>query len=323
GYRVVALILLVSVSVLAMLFDILPVLTAAILSAIIWNFIFIPPIFTFHIGNPEDSLMFLLYFIIALVNAVLTVKIRKEENKVRNQEEKEKAIKLYNTLLNSLSHELRTPIATIVGVVDTLKEQKDKLTLKQETELLLQLDKASLRLNRQVENLLNMSRIESGMIKPKLDWCDTNELINSTIQKLYHGYQQTIVFEPQEDYPLFKYDRGLIEQVLQNLLYNAINYTPDTAIITISTSYLSDKFKITIADNGNGIPDEELNNIFDKFYRLPNTKAGGSGLGLSIVKGFIDAHHGMVYAENGENGGARFTIEIPSEVSYINKLKNE
>src|SRR5690606_32655119 len=113
GYRAVALILLLVVSLNAILFDILPVLLSALLSALIWNFFFIPPIMTFHVGTPEDGLMFLMYFVIASINAVLTFKIREFERNERDEEDKAKAIKLYNTLLNSLSHELRTPIATI------------------------------------------------------------------------------------------------------------------------------------------------------------------------------------------------------------------
>lgn len=323
GYKTVALLLLVTVSIVAMLFDILPVLIAAFLSALIWNFFFIPPIFTFHIENAEDLLMFLLYFFIALVNAVLTLKIRKEEKKARDKEEKENIIKLYNTLLNSLSHELRTPISTIIGAVDTLKENKEKISSNNQNELLNQIDIASIRLNRQVENLLNMSRLETGMLKLNLDWCDTNELINSVIQKLSIPYTQTIGFEPNENLPLFKFDRGLIEQVLQNLLHNAINYTPENTTIKIIAKQQSNNCVIIVSDNGIGIPENEISYLFDKFYRLPQTKTGGSGLGLSIVKGFIEAHNGMVKAENNKNGGVNFIIAFPSEASYLNNLKNE
>ena len=107
GYKVVALILLMTVSVNAMLFEIIPVLVSCILSAVIWNFFFIPPLYTFRISNAEDALMFSLYFIIALVNAVLSSRIRKAEMQLRDKNEKEKVISLYNTLLNSLSHEFR------------------------------------------------------------------------------------------------------------------------------------------------------------------------------------------------------------------------
>lgn len=323
GYRVVALILLMTVSIIAMLFDILPVLAAAVLSAIIWNFLFIPPLFTFHIHNAEDVLMFLLYFLIALVNAVLTFKIRDAESKARDKEEKEHTIKLYNTLLNSLSHELRTPISTIVGAVDTLKENRDKLSVDQEGELLSEIDKATTRLNRQVENLLSMSRLESGMLKPKYDWCDMNELIHSVIQKLETSGTHKINFNVNDELPLLKLDEGLMEQVIHNILHNAIQYTPANSTIEMDVIYHENKCMITIADNGGGVPEDEIPQVFAKFHRLPDSKAGGSGLGLSIVKGFVEAHNGKVTLFNNTQGGATFCIEIPAEASFLNNLKNE
>lgn len=323
GYKTVALVLLMSVSIVAMLFEIFPVLIAALLSALIWNYFFIPPIFTFHINNAEDLLMFLLYFIIALVNAVLNFKIRKEEKKARDKEDKEKTIKLYNTLLNSLSHELRTPISTIIGAVDTLKENKDKLSSQNQFELLNEIDTASIRLNRQVENLLNMSRLETGMLKPNMDWVDTNDLINSVIQKLGDIKNRSIEFKQNESLPLFKFDRGLIEQVLLNLIHNAINYTPQNSSIVIIASQILNNCVISVSDSGNGIPEIERNKVFEKFYRLPHTKAGGSGLGLSIVKGFVEAHNGTIKIESSEYGGANFIVSLPVEISYVNSLKNE
>ena len=168
-----------------------------------------------------------------------------------------------------------------------------------------------------------MSRLETGMLKLNLDWCDTNELINSVIQKLSLPYKQNIIFEPNENLPLFKFDRGLIEQVLQNLLHNAINHTPENTIIKIVASQQLINCVINVSDNGKGIPETEIKNLFDKFYRLPQTKTGGSGLGLSIVKGFIEAHKGTVKSENNTTGGATFIIEFPAEASYLNNLKNE
>lgn len=322
AYKTVALILLVTVSIIAMLFDILPVLTASVLSALIWNFFFIPPIFTFHIYDTEDVLMFLLYFFIALVNAVLTFKIRKEESKTRDKEEKEKTILLYNTLLNSLSHELRTPISTILGAIDTIKDNT-KISAENQLELLNQIDIASVRLNRQVENLLNMSRLETGILKPNMDWSDINELIHSVIHKIHDSQNHIIHFEPTETLPLFKFDRGLIQQVLDNLIHNAIHYTPPDSTIKISAAHLSDHCVITIEDNGNGIAEKEIPFLFNKFYRVPQTKVGGSGLGLSIAKGFVESHNGTITAHNNDKGGATFTLSLPLEVSYINNLKNE
>lgn len=323
GYKIVALILLMTVSILAMLFDILPVLTASALSALIWNFFFIPPIYTFHIDNTEDLLMFFLYFIIAMVNAVLTFKIRKEQLKSRDKEEKENAIKLYNTLLNSLSHELRTPISTIIGAVDALKDSKQKISANNQIELLNQIDIASVRLNTQVENLLNMSRLETGLLKLNLQWCDVNELINRIIQKVNIEEREKIIFNQNELLPICKIDSVLIEQALQNIILNAIQYTPQNATIEINTLISENILNIIINDNGNGISEMYIDKIFEKFYRLPNTKTGGTGLGLSIVKGFVEAHKGAIKAENILPSGLKFTIKIPVETSYINNLKNE
>lgn len=323
-YRITALILLMTVSLIAVTFEILPVIITALLSGLILNFFFIHPLFTFHITNTEDILLFLIYIVIALVNAVLTFKIREAESKARDKEEKEKTIKLYNTLLNSLSHELRTPIATIVGAIDTLKENKNKLSETNQTELLEEIDKASIRLNRQVENLLNMSRLETGMLKLKQDWCDINELIFTVIQKTVSiQNNHTIRFIPDEKLPLFKLDAGLIEEIIQNLVTNAILYTPKNTIITIEAKHQFDKCVFSVSDNGNGFPENEIQFAFDKFYRLPKTKTGGIGLGLSIVKGFVEAHNGTIILENNTNFGAHFTITIPTETSYLNYLKNE
>lgn len=323
NYRIVALILLLTVSVIAMLYDIFPVLLAALLSAFIWNYCFIPPIFTLHISNAEDLLMFMSYFFVAMLNAVLTFKIRQAEKNVRDREEKEKTITLYNTLLNSLSHELRTPIATILGTLDTLKDNNDKLDKEQQFDLLNDIDIASIRLNRQVENILNMSRLESGTLKPKLDWCDMEELVNGIIRKADVLNGPEISFTLAANLPLFKLDIGFTEQILLNLLHNAVLYTPKQAVVTVTVTSLLNDCIITVSDNGNGFPKEQLSLVFDKFYRLPNTKAGGSGLGLSIVKGFTEAQNGTVTLENIPTGGARFIIRIPAETSYLNNLKNE
>lgn len=324
GYKVAALFLLMTVTVLAMLFDILPVLVAAILSALVWDFFFIPPTFTFHIENAEDSLIFIMYFLIAMVNAVLTFKIRDAETKARDKEEKETTIKLYNTLLNSLSHEMRTPISTIIGAIDTLKENNRHLTEEKKDQLLTEIDIATIRLHRQVTNLLNMSRLETGMMPLKKDWCDINELIFSQIHKFPEfSDQHTILFTPDEKLPLFKLDAGLIENVLHNLIHNSIQYTPQGSAIRVEAMFRNEQLCLIISDNGEGFPESEIQYAFDKFYRLPNSKAGGTGLGLSIVKGFVMAHNGTVTLENNPQGGARFTLWIPAETSFISNFKNE
>lgn len=310
---------MVSVSLTAMVLEIMPVLLAAILSALVWNFFFIPPKFSFTIHHAEDVLMFLMYFVIALVNAVLSSKIRNAEKEIRKREEKEQTLKLYNTLLNSLSHELRTPISTIIGASDNLQAMADKLSEKDRQELISEISKASLQLNRQVGNLLNMSRLESGFIQPKNDWFAIDELIYDVIKQLNeYNKEKPIHVAIKENLPLFKLDYGLLSQVLHNLLHNAITYIPKYSVITVRANCIHDKLVLIVEDTGEGFPDKEMHKVFDKFYRLKDSVTGGTGLGLSIVKGFVEAMHGKIRLENMPEGGAVFTIEIPSELSYVN-----
>jgi two-component system, OmpR family, sensor histidine kinase KdpD len=324
GYRVIAFMLLVGVSILAMSFDIVPVLVSASLSALIWNFFFIPPRFTLTVGTAEDRILLFMYFIIALINAVLTNRIRRMEKKIKEKNEKAKSIRFYNTLLNSLSHELRTPITTILGSTDNLQSNSSKLSEGDKAELINEISVASIRLNQQVENLLNMSRLESGVFQIKKDWCDINELVYKTLQRLEPNLVKfRLAVEIPDQLPLFKLDFGLMEQVLYNLVLNVTQHTPPDTLITIQAGCVGDKLQLILADNGKGFPEHEIQHVFDKFYRVKGSPTGGTGLGLSIVKGFVEAHHGSIALENLPVRGSKFTIEIATDKTPVNKIKDE
>jgi two-component system sensor histidine kinase KdpD len=334
-YKIVGYILLVVVSVLSMFLAILPLLLSAILSALILNFFFIQPYYTFHISDAEDSLLLVLFFIIALVNAVLTHKIRKAEKILQIKEIRVNTMKLYNALLDSLSHELRTPISTIMGAIDTIQSKSVHISEENKENLYSEIEKASLRLNHQVENLLNMSRLESGVIQPKMDWCDLEELIYHVLDHLKDDLQfHNVIVKTDENLPLFKLDYGLMEQIIYNLVFNASQYTPKGAKIEIKVSYNVDvdfdynpdklfPCVITITDDGRGFPEAEIDKVFDKFYRLQNSKTGGTGLGLSIVKGFVEAQNGKVKLENREEGGSIFTLSFHTLIMNTKEISNE
>src|SRR5215204_1972778 len=318
GYRVAALVLLLTVSAIAISFDILPVLVTAALSACIWDFFFIPPRFNFHVDTTEDAILLIMYFLIAMINAVLTYKIRQVEKATRKKEEKANVIKLYNTLFNSLSHELRTPIATIIGATDNLQTNNTNLTPENRNQLIQEISKASFRLNQQVENLLNMSRLESGFLKPKKDWCDINEMVYDVVKKIEETRNcQLIRININQHIPLFRLDKMMLEQIIYNLLVNACLYAGQGSNIYISAMCYADILQIVIEDNGIGFPAEEIDKVFDKFYRLKDVQSNGTGLGLSIVKGFTEALGGKVYLHNVSTGGAKFTIEIPAQTSPL------
>ncbi len=334
-YRVVGYLLLVVVSLLAIFLEIKPVLLGAVLSALALNFIFIKPYFTLHIDSAEDTLLLIMYFIVALINAVLTTNFRRMQRVIQIKQTRASTLKLYSTLLDSLSHELRTPIAAILGSIDTLKQKNVHLSPENQQELHDEIEKASMKLNYQVENLLNMSRLESGYISPKLDWCDVKEIIYNVCNRLSEETKDhNITYNIDDNLPLFRLDYGLMEQIIYNLVYNCSQHTPKGANVNIKAQYEVDtdfeshielikKCVITISDDGYGFPPDEIEKAFDKFYRFKDSKTGGTGLGLSIVKGFVEVQNGTIELQNAEEGGAIFKLTFVTDCLPINSLKDE
>ena len=323
GYRSVALILLLTVSVLAMRLSLYPILLAAFLSALIWDFFFIPPRYTFHVNSYEDVLMLAMYFIVALLNGVLTARIRFFEKIAQEKEAKHHTITLYETLFNALSHELRTPLATILGASDHLLSQAKNLSEKDRTSLIREIVHESERLNLLTENLLNMSRLDSGFIRPKSDWCDLSELTYTVVNRLEGALMgHRLQVEVPENLPLVKLDFGLTEQALYNLLINAIKHTPPGSLIRVVVQAQQQMCQIEVSDSGKGVPETDLPYIFEKFYQSRNAGAGGIGLGLSIAKGMVEAQGGAMRVESFPGTGARFCIQIPVEFNFL-KPENE
>jgi two-component system sensor histidine kinase KdpD len=220
--------------------------------------------------------------------------------------------RLSKTLLDSISHELRTPIAAITSAASALGDTN--LTAKPgfSEALVGEIREAVARLNRLVGNLLDITRVESGHVKSKMDWCEAGDLVNVTVkslQKELSGHKVETVIAPQ--IPLVRMDFVLMEQALTNLLLNAAFHTPAGTPIQVSARAERDELLLTVADSGPGIPPESLTKIFDKFYRAPGALTGGTGLGLSIVKGFVEAQGGRVSADNRSGGGAVFTLSLP------------
>lgn len=323
GYLIVAFILLSEVSVMAIFFGIGPILLASTISAIVWNFFFIPPHFALHIERTEDRIIFVSFFFVALINGVLTNRIRRQEKVTRLREEQALLLaesdKLYKTLFTLLSHEFRIPIATIMGASDTLLSSPTSENDK--TALLREILKASARLNHLIENLLNMSRLETGKISMNLDWCDINDLLNRVTATLSQQLEQfRLQTSVPADMPLVRLDFVLMEQVIYNLILNATQHAPAGSAINFSADYSDNHLKLIIWDSGPGFTREQLKKLFTKFYRVDSTHSGGLGLGLSIVKGLVDAHKGTISAGNSPGGGAVFTILIPTEIPDIERI---
>jgi two-component system, OmpR family, sensor histidine kinase KdpD len=220
--------------------------------------------------------------------------------------------RLHRALLQSVSHELKTPLAAARTGVDALAsgvlvEDKKKLTMKE-------VQTALRRLQRVIDNLLNMSRIESGAIQPKVDWCEVGELIEAAIDLAGDSLREhRIVTDVEDTLPMVKIDQALLEQALCNLLLNAASWSPPGSEIRISARVENDSFLLSVEDQGVGISESEIDKIFEAFYRGTDARPGGAGLGLAIVEGFVHAHGGKVKAVNHQPCGAKFIATTPVE----------
>jgi len=323
GYRVVALVLLFAVSILAMRYSLYPVLLAACLSALVWDFFFIPPSFTLHVNDSGDALMLGMYFTIAVLNGVLTSRIRRLEKLAMEKKSRMKTLQLYDSLFDSISHELRTPISTILGASDNLLMAGTEL--KEQDKLLLcrEINGAAERLNKLTNDLLSLSRLESGILRPKLDWCDVRELIHTVVNTNELTDAREIKADVPEKMPLVQLDFILMEQALRNLVINAVKHTSEGDSITVSADYQDGNLQLLVCDSGEGFPSGELDNLFEKFHRLSNSRTGGVGLGLSIAKGFVEAHGGSISAQNSAGGGAQIKIIIPAKSMHQSLAEHE
>lgn len=458
GYMFVALVFLLAVVLAAMRFRRGPVMLMATLSALCWNFLFIPPQFTFNIRKAEDGIMFGLFFIVALSMGSLTSRLRMREaaerrrarqtdallrvtqsaalaaepekglaealrtisellhaqtalivrendrslpktphpasnfqpsakewgviawvyaNKTcagrhtdtlpesaatwfplqtatslmgvlgvqlhRDQRldfatrqmivafalqlalvlEKEHFIqavsraevlasseKLHRTLLDSISHELKTPIAVINASAEGMSGTPSPY--------LAEISTASQRLQRVVDHLLHMTQLESDVLQPHADWCDLRDVISAARQavgKTLEAHPVQVVIK--EDFPLLKLDHALLTQALANILHNAAIYTPEGEPIEVSATLHGETLGLTIRDHGPGLPLGMEQKVFEKFCRAPGTPAGGTGLGLTIARGFVQALGGDITARNHPEGGAEFVIDVERTSKFV------
>ena len=462
GYWAVSLIYLTAVLLAGLILSRGPVLIVATLSALLWNFLFIPPLFTFYIGKAQDALMFIMYFVVALVVGHLTgrLKVREQTERRREQRatalyqvvralaaapsldsafvaaarqindllsakstvlfdpalfdpgsggselipyplslaamsEKEKGVaawcylngqpagrltdtlreadalylpikrlkdtvgvlrvelpedaglsfaerqlleafadqlaeviererliqvahrvklteeaeRLHKTLLDCVSHELKTPITAVTAASENLLRGAPPTV---QEELAREIHHGAKRLNRVVNQLLDMTRIETGVLRPKLEWCEMRELLQSARETERDALAgREVAISVPETTPLVLVDVSLIEQALGKLLVNAATYSPPGTPIEVAVDFDGSELRISVSDQGAGLRPGDEQRVFEKFYRGDGARTGGLGLGLSIARGFVEAHGGNIISENRPEGGARFTMSVP------------
>jgi two-component system, OmpR family, sensor histidine kinase KdpD len=227
--------------------------------------------------------------------------LAKESNDARIAAESER---IRSTLLSSISHDLRTPLTSITGAASSLRDGNPN-----QSALIDTIHDESVRLNHQIQNLLDMTRLQSGGVELNLEWHSPQDLVATALDhaRISLGEREIVIQNP-ETVPLLKVDGLLVEKALVNLFENAGRYTPAGAKLAIVIEVQGAQLLLRVRDNGPGIADEDLAKLFTPGYRTPS---GGYGLGLAVVKAVIDLHGGNVKVENLPNGGAGFTLAFP------------
>ncbi len=472
GYQSDGMILLFTTTVLALYFGRGPVLVAGFISGLLWNFLYIPPRYSFAIESTADGIMFGMYFVISIVTAILTNRIKTQERAVRYREERtaalyqlakdlaasgtkdevlsrasvhiartfsaelawfiqhdeelldnvlhksstvtfegatqdkeytnaawvfgnqkpagrftstfpnselyytplasprekfgvlgvklhgvmftldqktllesfvsqissalereilneeakktqlsEEAERLHTTLLNSISYDIRQPLAEMSLAASGLADDDIADDKEAREKLVESLRRASSRVNHLVENLLEVTRIDADDIALHKEWSDVSDLVGVVMARLRRELSDHIVHvEIPSDFPSVEMDFVLMEQALVNILQNTIQYAPEETPIKITVSEqeyrgklkgVRKQVRLVIADGGPGLPSDELEQIFDKFYRAPGQEEESAGIGLAVTKGIIEAHDGVVIAENRKQGGLKFVVTLP------------
>jgi two-component system sensor histidine kinase KdpD len=220
--------------------------------------------------------------------------------------------RLRNSLLAALSHDLRTPLAALVGLAESLELTKPELSgLQRDTAQAIA--EEARRMNALVNNLLDMARIESGDVKLRREWQSVEEVVGSALKAIQPALaNKRIEVALPSDLPLVEFDATLIERVLYNLLENAGKYTPAGTVIRIAAEASGDRLLVTVSDNGPGVPQAQREAIFDKFTRGSRESATpGVGLGLAISRAIVEAHRGKIWVEDNAGSGARFCFTLP------------
>jgi len=283
-----------------------PAVMTSILSVLFFDFFLIPPYLTFGVDRLQYIFTFVGLMVVGIV--ISTLASRTRQAIIQRQMEE-----LHTALLNSVSHDLRTPLVSVTGAITTIINKGSVMSEASRRELLETAYEEANRLNNLVGNLLDMAKMEAGSLQICRNPCDLRDLVGASLEesnKIITG--RTVKIDIPVHFPEIPVDFSLMMKVFTNLIGNAVKYSPSSSIISITAAVLQDKAKIEIKDAGCGIPKDDIKRIFEKFYRGGNVRhVTGSGLGLSICKGIIEAHSGRIEARNNSDAGATFTIFLP------------
>ncbi|WP_294879305.1 DUF4118 domain-containing protein [Sulfurimonas sp. RIFOXYB12_FULL_35_9] len=257
-----------------------------ILSVIFFNFLYIPPLYSFKVHNELYVWSFVIF---GIVGWIITIQAKNLYTQTKQNEMRE-------SLLNIISHDLRTPLSTIIGTTNLLLYNSN-LDEKSTKNLLEDVNYASMRMKRLITNILDSTRLSNGGINLKFDWCDFEDIVGVALEEFSDKQKDELLDIKIEDFRLFWGDNVLLKQLIINLLDNAFKYSINNTKVTLDILDLNDTLRIAVFNQSSHIDETKLKNIFDKFYRLEDSNdISGSGIGLSICKSIVGIHGGEIKA---------------------------
>lgn len=311
----IAMVYLLAVVIIALRFRRGPAIVASILSVAAFDVLFVPPQGTFTIEDMQYLLTFAIMLAVGLIVSDLTESVHRRARAQAKAEMDVETERIRSTLLASISHDLRTPLAIMSGASSSLAERGEQLGAAERQALARSVYEQARAMSEQVDKVLQMTRLETDTMALERDWGSLGEIAGAVLRRLKDRLAaHHVVVELPDDLPLVRVDAGLLEQALGNLLENAASYTPRGTVVRLRAERRADELTVSVEDFGPGLAAADVERVFAKFHRgVSEGPGGGMGLGLAICRAIVKLHGGRAWAEQLPAGGTAFRFSLPLE----------
>ena len=307
----IAMVYLLAVVLIALCFSRGAAILSAVLCVAAFDFTFVPPQGSFTVNDIQYLLTFAIMLTVALVISILMENRRSHDRQRAALERQADTERIRSTLLASISHDLRTPLAVMTGASSSLLDSGNKMSSAERAALAQSIYAQARDMAEQVSKILQMTRLEAGGITVDFDWASIAEIVGSALARLSERLaQHRVVVDIPKDLPLVRIDAALIEQALVNLLENAARHTSPGTLVQVRAQVMGNELVVTVEDFGTGIDARDLDRLFAKFER-GRADSNGVGLGLAICRAILHLHKGKVWADNLPDGGIAFRFALP------------
>jgi two-component system sensor histidine kinase KdpD len=310
----IAMIYLLAVVIVSLRFTRGPAIATAALSVLAFDVLFVPPQGTIVIEDAQYLLTFAIMIAVAVVITGLKGRLRREADTQARLAAAADNERMRSTLLASISHDLRTPLAVMAGASSSLAEAGERLPAEERAALARSVFEQAQDLSEQVTKILDMTHLEAGALPLERDWASIDEIIASVLRRLESRMSaHRVMVELPPGLPLVRVDAPLMEKALGNLVENAAKHTPAGTVVRVRAAVVGPEVVVTVEDYSGGIAAADVERVFETFHRGKSEGAGGVGLGLSICRAIVRLHGGRTWAERVPEGGSAFHIALPVE----------